>query len=288
MVTTRASPSNRVTVLRRVAVAGFTAAAVTAVPLPARAASTVCVEVVVDYGQLSGGRVAATCVVVAKDATGAQVLDARAKKLGVPKPRYRADGLLCAIDGVPEAPDCAEQTGDGGFKYWSYWHKQRDSAWTYAQSGPFDYTVTGDHPGEGWAWVEGKEKNSRPPAAVSYTRVCPLNTPTPKPSSGGNGNSSNGSSRFSSAPRQPAAATSTAGQSTVRPTTTATARPRATAGGTDVSATPTATPTEVALSDPPRQRDDSGTPLIGVLAGGVIIAGIGGAAIWRARRATPS
>ncbi|MDX6287889.1 MAG: hypothetical protein QOG53_3374 [Frankiales bacterium] len=249
------------------------------VPVPASAAaSTVCVEIVVDYGQLYNGQVSATCVVVAKGSTGAQILDARATKLGVQKPRYRADGLLCAIDGKPAAPDCAEQTGDGGFKYWSYWHKQLNSSWKYAQSGPFDYSVTGDHPGEGWSWVEGQEKNSRPPAAVSYERVCPLTAPTPKSTSSKPtstvGTSSPASSRSGSSSRQPTA--------TVAPKSSTSAAASAAATGS----TPSPAQSEVAISEPPRKKDAGGTPLTGVLAGAAVVVGVGGAAFWRARRAT--
>ena len=249
-------------------------------PVPAVAASsTVCVEVVVDYGQLSSGGVSATCVVVPRGATGAQVLEARAKKLRVEKPRYRADGLLCAIDGVPKAPACAEQTSDGGFKYWSYWHKQLNDPWKYAQSGPFDYTMTGEHPGEGWSWVEGKEKNSRPPATVSYSRVCPMTTPTPKATT-------KPTSR-TSAPL--ASAETRTGASSNGASSTATATPNVSANSAAsatnaAGATPLSTSSEVAIADPPRQNDGGGTPLPGVLAGAAMVAGIGGAALWRARR----
>jgi hypothetical protein len=272
---------------RALVVAAPLLAVAASMPVPASAtASTVCVEIVVDYGQLYAGKVSATCVVVPKGTTGAEILNARARKLGLKKseyPRYRADGLLCAIDGKPEAPDCAEQTGDGGFKYWSYWHKQLDSSWTYAQSGPFDYSVTGDHPGEGWSWVEGKEKNSRPPAPVSYSRVCPLTAPTPEASA----------TKPSSSTTHPSgrSAAQTSAPSTQR-SSAATATPRATTStgastANSVGTTPSPGSSEVAIADPPRKNDNSGTPLPGVLAGAAMVVGLGGAAFWRARRANP-
>ena len=89
---------------------------------------------------------------MAHDASGADVLQARLK-LHVPAPRYRADGLLCAIDGLPMAPECAQQTGNGGYRYWSYWHKQGDGTWSYSHAGPYDTSMSGSHPGEGWAWI---------------------------------------------------------------------------------------------------------------------------------------
>jgi hypothetical protein len=254
-------------------------------PVPvSAAASTVCVEIVVDYGQLSSGHVSAACVVVPRGATGADVLEARAKKLKVDPPRYRADGLLCAIDGVPKAPDCAEQTGDGGFKYWSYWHKQLDRSWTYAHSGPFDYSVTGDHPGEGWSWVEGKEKNSRPPAAVSYSRVCPLTTPTPKATDKASSGTSKQSGRSAAQPVAPSTRPATATSATAQPSKSSATTTTNTLG---VTPTPTPTSSEVAIADPPPGNGGGGTPLPGVVAGAVVVIGVGGAAFWRARRANP-
>jgi hypothetical protein len=254
------------------------ASAALLVPVASATASTVCVEVVVDYGKLVDGRApSATCVVVPTGATGAEVMQARAKKLDVDPPRYRADGLLCAIDGVPKT-GCAEQTGNGGFKYWSYWHKQLDSAWSYSHSGPFDYGVTGAHPGEGWAWVEGGQEATRRPATVSYSRVCPLTTATPKPKATKTTKSTGGSNSTTS--------TTSDAPSTTTQSATATASPsRTTQPSTAASqGSPSATPSEVAIADPPRRNDSGGTPVLGLVAGAAIIAGVGGAALWRSRR----
>ena len=253
-------------------------AAALPVPAASASASTVCVEVVVDYGKLVEGHApSATCVVVPTGATGAEVLAARAKKLGVDAPRYRADGLLCAIDGVPKS-GCAEQTGNGGFKYWAYWHKQLDSPWSYSHSGPFDYGVTGSHPGEGWAWVEGGQEATRKPANVSYSRVCPMTTATPKAKPSKTNKSTTGSQSTSGSSN----GTTT---STRPPTATATpSRSAQPSSATTSDASPSTAPSEVAIADPPRRTGTGGTPLTGLVAGAAAIAGIGGAALWRSRR----
>ena len=272
-------------ILRRLSGIGAVVVLVaTALPVPlAAAASTVCVEVVVDYGNLYNNKVSASCVVVPSSASGADVLAARAKKLDVPPPRYRADGLLCAIDGMPKSPDCAEQTDDGGFKYWSYWHKQQDSGWKYAQSGPFDYTMTGSHPGEGWSWVEGTEKNSRPPANVRYSRVCPLTTPAPKPSvtKSARGDPATSSAVGRSGSSRPG------GRALASATAPAAATPPASAAASALT-TPAATPSEVAIADPPHTGEGGGTSLVGFGLGAALIAGLGGAAFWRTRRTSPT
>jgi hypothetical protein len=276
--------------MRRVArTAAASALALLAVlPLPVAGAATkqLCVEVVVDYGDLAPGRApSASCIKVDPGASGADVLEARAHQLGVAKPRYRSDGLLCAIDGRPAPPDCARSTPGGGYQYWSYWRRHGTSPWSYSNAGPFDTTVGGTHPAEGWAWVDGGKEATRKPADVPYTQVCPTTSPTPSPTA------AHHAARQRNHRTHPGPATATA---TAQPTQRASTRHKRhhhhvhTTARTPMSTTTTTTnprPTRsvVPTADPPSTKHSS-TPLVGAIAGGGVVAAIAGGAFWRARQ----
>jgi hypothetical protein len=277
-------------VARAVAAGALGVLAAGPAPVALGATKTVCVEVVVDYGDLAPGRApSATCVTVDEGASGADVMQARAHKLHEPSPRYRSDGLLCAIDGRPSAPECAEQTKGGGYRYWSYWRRQGSGDWSYSQAGPFDTSITGAHPAEGWAWVDGGTEATRKPADVPYTQVCPTTTPTPSPpaSRTDHHTRSHPHPHPTMAPTHAASTTpdakTTGGRHTRHP------HPRHSAAAA-VSHQPTTTaeptPTTVPIADPPRTHDGStsaGT-VAGVVGGVAVVAALAGGAVWRSRR----
>lgn len=162
------------------------------------------VAVVVDGGD-APPRV--DCVTVDQGATGADVLAARAVSIGAPAPRYDSSGLLCGIDDVPIS-GCGEPTGDGAYRYWSYWWPD-GSGWQYARSGPATHTVT-DGSVEGWRFISGRgtDIDNAPTvspdtvhfvdAAEPTTSVANVNDPPPTvpptpPDGGGDGGPATGS-----------------------------------------------------------------------------------------------
>ncbi len=259
---------------------------------PAAAATTTCVGVVVDYGEAKpGGGANSFCARLSAGATGADVLAARARALGRPQPTYRSDGLLCTIDGYPNDGSCAQTEPGGGYRYWSYWHRfAGTSTWAYSQSGASGFTVS-DGLLEGWAYQNGGAERGRQPPAVSYSTVCRPAAASPSPRA-----SRTASPVPSRSPARPSArpsATRTAGD----PTTTSPPPASGTRAGRRQTSTaapgsspsqaapvPTsAAPSVAALSpvEPPR-RSPSGPP-VATVAGLVLAAGIGAAALRRAR-----
>lgn len=106
-----------------------------------------------DVTTLFDGATAAstTCVNLPTGANGLDALNARAARLGVPGPRLNNSGLLCAIDGVPKAPDCGEN-GPDGYEYWGYYHG--GTSWNFASTGPASKKLTNKSV-EGWAFQNG-------------------------------------------------------------------------------------------------------------------------------------
>jgi hypothetical protein len=117
---------------------------------PSKGTNQVRVAVVVDARAL-GGKTDVVCVVVPSGSDGLDALRARATRTGRPAPRLNQSGLVCAIDGRPEAPACGEN-GANGPEYWSYW--LGGSQWTYAPVGPAGRTVR-DQTVDGWRFLKG-------------------------------------------------------------------------------------------------------------------------------------
>jgi hypothetical protein len=118
-----------------------------------------CVGLVVDFGAARpGGGVDTRCVRITAGGTGADVLGGRAA--------YRADGLICKIDGWPNGP-CDAATD----RYWSYWHRPAGAdRWIYSTVHAGGYTVR-DGGLEGWSFQSGAAYD--PPPDLSHDRVCP-------------------------------------------------------------------------------------------------------------------
>jgi len=155
---------------------------IAAVSPPVRAGSTICVGIVVDYGAAKpGGGANSYCATLPVGSTGADVLAARARALGLPLPTYRSDGLLCTIDGYPDDGSCGAAAPGGGYRYWSYWHKfPASSTWTYSAAGPAGFTVSNGEL-EGWAFQNGGPEAGQQPPPVDYSSVC-RTTASPTPS----------------------------------------------------------------------------------------------------------
>ena len=117
---------------------------------PNAGAGQVQVAVVVQGGQVSSPPV--VCVVVPAGSTGLDALNARAQRIGRVAPRLGFGGaFVCAVDGLPAAPDCSESTPDG-FAYWNYWNALADGTWQSSDIGAGDRVVT---QGSVDAWVFG-------------------------------------------------------------------------------------------------------------------------------------
>ena len=117
------------------------------------AAGQIQVAVVVDASMLPNGakNASVTCVNLPKRSNGIDALNARARRLGVAKPRFDQSGLLCAIDGTPRAPACGDK-GPDGYKYWGYYGG--GTRWTFANQGPSSRALTNKSV-EGWAFQNG-------------------------------------------------------------------------------------------------------------------------------------
>jgi hypothetical protein len=298
-----------------VALAVCATGAIGAVPRAVSAAEeTKCVGVVVDPVGSGSTRSADTfCATVAADATGLTVLNARADALNRPRPRLNTDGLVCAVDGFPAEPACGESDGNGGFRYWSYWHKAPgSSAWTYSQVGVTTYKpVNGTV--EGWAFQDGGKERGRKPPESTFATICPdavkpspSATPTAVagPTQSAAGTTPRAATPTSRTSRSAATRATRAGAtvhaSATRVTTPATSAVSATASAAAPSTaastaepTPSAppVPTEMpsspvlvaAVPDAPRRSSDGGVPW-GLVGGGAGVLALGVATAIRARR----
>jgi hypothetical protein len=137
------------------------------------------VAVIVDFGTEpdSPGTTSVRCLTLADGAKGADLLRERAVLLGLPLPRYAPSGLLCALDGYPAPPECAQ--GSGEVRYWSYW-SGTDGGWIYGTGNPFTRRLR-DGDIEGWRFVRASESNA-PPPRVAPDRAAlfpPLSAPAP-------------------------------------------------------------------------------------------------------------
>ena len=167
--------------------AGGAVGAATSAASGAGAPSTICIGIVVRYGDVKPpaasprGGANTFCATVRPGATGAEVLDLRARALHTPPPRYQ-QGLLCAIDGYP-ARGCGEPTATGGFRYWSYWHRAPgQNAWTYSNVGADSFRPANGAQ-EGWSWVAGEsEATAPPPPVLAFDAVCATTGATRAPS----------------------------------------------------------------------------------------------------------
>ena len=255
-----------------------------------------CVGVIVD-GRLAGGTVQTGCA-TGDPRSGLEALtDAGISYAFVP----RVPGQVCQLDGLPE---CARNSAD---TYWSYWWRAKGSSrWVYATSG------AGSHepkPGdtEGWVWQEG---GRREPPDIAFRTVCPQatspGTPTSSPptrrasASTGAAPTASATSRArnhpkpatdSAAPATSAtpsrSATSSGAATTTAPATITAAAPSSGAATTSEGSSPGSTPVTAA---PAAAQDSSGSgpPWVGLAAGGLLVALLGGAALARSRRNGPS
>lgn len=275
----------------------------------ARAAEEICVAVVVDYRDLAGAPAAPSrhCAKVPNRSTGFEILVVRARALGRPQPRSE-NGLVCAIDGLPER-GCGE-SGNGGYRYWAYFHRAGDGSWTYSNRGAADYRVIDDpsrsdddRPSEGWVWVDGGAEGSVRPPGIPYDDVCP---PAAKPSAAPSARPTPASPSRTPAPSSRTATPRRSAGATSRPAVPPATATSATAPGIEASgstspaglpATPDAAPpipettttaaADVPLADAGRDDASDGGFPTSTVAGLAAVAALGVAAAVRRRRGGP-
>lgn len=255
------------------------------------------VAVVVDHGTEpdSPGTISVRCLTVGDGSRGADLLRERAALLGLPPPRYAPSGLLCALDGYPAAPECAQ--GSGAVRYWSYW-SGNDGHWVYGSGNPFTRRLR-DGDIEGWRFVRATEAQA-PPPRLSPDRAAllpspPVTDPTVPAGSGAAGSQTPGTD---SAPTGPSAdhllvAGASAGGGPEPP-------PGAlTEGGEG----PGAAPDPSSPTDPPASTGEAAPPIgeltagvepgeggvpTGAVAGLAVVVMVGAAALVRFRRSSGS
>jgi hypothetical protein len=233
----------------------------------------------VDFGNLPGG-VQIRCV-TEPVTSGFDAL----KKAGFTYTgAQRFPGLLCRIDGKPADDPCVNAPPPD--RYWAYWTAPEPGRkWTYSDMGAGNRTPP---PGsvEGWAFSDGCTRAPQGPpcpAPTTTTRPPTTTTTTAAGGSGGSIDAGDGSPN-----------TTARGVGTITTTTTADEAPGST------------TPSEVSKGgtapEPGEEGDDqdgaaelAGAPTseggssdggsaTGAVVGLAAAAGIGGAALWAARR----
>lgn len=251
-----------------------TTAPATAAPAAPCAFAPASVAVVVDFGD--GTSVSSVCVPANSTDNGAAVLAARAEALGTPAPRFNSSGLLCAIDGTP-SDGCGEQTGSR-YAYWSYWHGT-DGAWNYSNVGPGGSRVRATAV-EGWRFQpRGAGNPTDPPPRGSADPASTCSPPSPPASS----TSAPASSGTDETARLSTTTTTAASEAALTSESTTMVSSSSSSSSTAISTPQVAAPVRVTA------RDKGGGPVLGVVAGGGLVAalGVSGAVIARRRRATP-
>lgn len=260
-------------------VAPVTAAGVTATCAGAAEGETVAIVIdfgdVTDQGERPGG-VETFCVPWRSGMRGGDAM----RDAGLTM-RFGTSGLLCAIDGYP-AGGCGDRTGQGGYYYWSYWKAGAgETSWSYSTTGaatPVRAGVT-----EGWRFVKGagSPNDPQPRRAPDHDEICP-DAPPPAPAP-------TAPSAVEPGVVPPAAATGPAVSTTVPGGDVVVAPPEEPAAGAADPSTTTSTPVgrddEVALADTAAASASSDVGgAVGAIALVVLIVGLGGAALVRARR----
>jgi hypothetical protein len=240
------------------------------------------VAMVVDFGDVADsgprpGGVETRCVGHTGGLTGGQALIAAGFQLRI------ENGLLCAINGYP-SDGCGERTGQRRYLYWSYW-KGDGANWQYSGSGISVRLKAGST--EGWRFVDGtgSPNDPQPRYVPDQPAICGDEPPAPAPGP------------VAPAPDVPdrggtgAVAPVPPGDSTTPSSFTAEPDPAGTAPTTAPSSQATVGTSRdedlamtVASSAPDDESDLGG--MAGFVLVGLVIVGLGSAAVVRTRRGT--
>jgi hypothetical protein len=271
------------------------------------------VAVVVDFGSGSSMSTVSKCVPVASNAHDA---DALAAAVGSDNVAYASSGLLCAIDNYPAngVQNCGESVGSGDYDYWSYWHGATGT-WVYANDGPAEQPVSSPADDvEGWRFqLNEPDTPSDPPPDVtpSYAQICNASTEVPPPQ----GPSAPAATTTTSAPATPSVTPTTAKTSaaatpgpttstavstkskssnapattttTAAGTTTTTLAPRGSGGNDRTGSHGSSDAHRSAVASAPSRGSpgpDPSSKLLPVILVAVVVAALGGFALFRWRR----
>ncbi len=114
------------------------------------------------------GEVHTYCVAFEGETLGGLALLERAS-VEVTVQRGGGGTAVCAIDGLGCPPnDCFCACKGTPCAYWSYFHRDADSAWAYSGVGVGAWQLR-DGDVDGWVWGDG----SAQPPALSFTEICP-------------------------------------------------------------------------------------------------------------------
>lgn len=207
----------------------------------------------------------------------------------------RQPGLVCTIDARPDPCNGAPQDA-----YWSYWHAPAGGAWTYATRGAGNRDP---EPGtaEGWAFGAGDPPRQAPPTAAAQPDPAPAEEPEPaeqppaeapertaapgtaEESDGTDDHGDDAPAEDAGAAADPATGTVASGEPTFPPLPTPTASPSELDDPPGPVDPRTASPTPGPVAGEVVTGERGGAP-VGLIAGGVLIAGIAGAGVLQARR----
>ena len=256
------------------AAAGLATAGLVAAAPAASAAACTGVSVVVDFGSLGGG--AQTGCFAGDPTSGLQALSGAGFGYTFAP---RQPGLVCQINVRPNPCNGAPTNA-----YWSYWHAQPGGSWVYSTTGaggrnPAPGTV------DGWAFGAGGAPGIAPPAAAAPPPAQQPAPPQPVPPPAAKPQPVPPAAK--PAPQgatTPGAPTPGAPAETPAAIPTPDAQPSATGG----SAVATSSSTAAAAPAPQGGADPSdggggGVPY-GLIGGLALVAALGGAAFWTARR----
>jgi hypothetical protein len=245
----------------RRATAAFAAVAALAVstflvPAAQAAACADGVTVVVDYRELGAG--VQTGCASGSPASGLAALSGAGFGYTFPT---RQPGFVCRINELPGTDREACVSTPPAKAYWSYWHAQPGGSWSYSSLGAGSYEPPAGSV-EGWAFGAGEQPGISPPQRPAPPPQQPQPQPPPV------------------APPPPPP-----GQP--QPTTTTTAAPE-TSATTTTSAESTTSATSSSSAPPveakpPTSVEPEGSSL-GLIIAIVVIAVLGGVALWTARR----
>ena len=271
------------------------------------------VAVVVDFGSGSSKSTISACVPVESSAHDA---DALAAAVGSGNVSYNNSGLLCAIDDYPAngVQDCGQSVGSGDYDYWSYWHGS-SGTWVYADNGPAEQSVSSpadDVLGLIFQTDEPATPGDPPPGvAPVYAQICNASTEIPPAqSSSGSGSTPTTTTTTTTTGSSVAPTSGKTGPGPAQATTSGTAvGARSTPSGSTTTTGPGATTTTassvhgdgaapgggthgstgshrsvVASAASHDASGGSSSPVLPVILIAVVVAGLGGLAVFRWRR----
>ncbi|MEJ2856215.1 MULTISPECIES: hypothetical protein [unclassified Saccharothrix] len=253
-------------------------------PVPASAASECAgVTVVVDFGSLGGG--VRTGCAGGDPGSGLAALGGAGFAFDLAS---RQPGFVCRINGVPTSDPCFNAAPNTA--YWSYWHGTAGGSWSYSSAGASAYDPA---PGsvEGWAFGAGGQPGIAPPAPAPQPQPQPQpQPPAPAPGQPAPGQPTSGQPAAGQpAPGQPAPGQTAPSQTASSQAGDSSTGSSAPATGESVPSSGAAPTTESTASVVPagQAREDRGVP-VGLIVGLAVMAALGAAGWWIARRRAES